>query len=71
MEETQIKDFVHHVCSEESLRRELAQDFDSVIAKEGFSSRVAGVLRRLTPLLLAHEGQESHPSLDWGVWWDC
>ena len=68
MEETQIKDFVHRVCNEESLRSELAQDFDSVMAKEGFTYRVAGVLRRLTPQLLAHEGLETITSLDW---WDC
>ena len=66
MEETEIKEFVHRVCNEESLRNELAENFDAVIAKEGFSSRVAGVLRRLAPQLLAHEG---HPSLNPTPFW--
>jgi metal-responsive CopG/Arc/MetJ family transcriptional regulator len=65
MEEIQIKEFVHRVCNEESLRNELAENFDAVIEKEGFSSRVAGVLRRLTPQLLAQEGQEVSPALSW------
>jgi hypothetical protein len=65
MEETQIKEFVHRVCNEESLRNELAENFDAVMAKEGFSSRVAGVLRRLTPQLLAHDDQEGRPALSW------
>ena len=65
MEETQIKEFVHRVYNEESLRNELAENFDAVMAKEGFSPRIAGVLRRLTPQLLAHEGQDNRPSLWW------
>jgi hypothetical protein len=65
MEEKQIQEFVHRAYSDESLRTELADNFDDVMQKESFSPRVANVLKRLTPQLLAHEGTEGRPGLEW------
>ena len=65
MEEKQIHEFVHRACNDESLRTELSHDFDGVMVKEGFSSRVASVLKRLTPQLLAHEGAAERQGLAW------
>ena len=49
MEEQQIRDFVHRVSTEETLRTELASNPQSVIEREGFSPRVAQVVMRLVP----------------------
>ena len=49
MEEQQIRDFVHRVSTEETLRTELANNPQSVIERESFSPRVAQVLMRLVP----------------------
>jgi hypothetical protein len=51
MEEQQIQDFVHRVSRDESLRKKLASDPDSVIMSEGFAPRVALILTRLVPQL--------------------
>ena len=51
MEEQQIRDFVHRVTTEETLRTELANNPQSVIEREGFSPRVAQVVMRLVPHL--------------------
>jgi hypothetical protein len=51
MEERIIQDFVHRVTNDDSLRKELASDPDSVIMREGFSPRVARVVARLVPHL--------------------
>lgn len=51
MEEQQIKDFVQRVSRDETLRKELAQDTDGVIMREGFSPRVAQIVARLVPHL--------------------
>ncbi len=51
MEEQQIRDFVHRVSTEETLRTELANNPQSVIEREGFSPRVAQVIMRLVPHL--------------------
>ena len=51
MEEQQIRDFVHRVSTEETLRTELASDPQSVIERESFSPRVAQVIMRLVPHL--------------------
>ncbi len=51
MEEQQIKNFVHRVSTEETLRTELANNPESVIEREGFSPRVAQVIMRLVPHL--------------------
>lgn len=65
MEEKQIQEFVHRAYSDGSLRTELADNFDDVMLKEGFSPRVVNVLKRLTPQLLAHEGTGGRPGLEW------
>ncbi len=49
MEEKQIRDFVHRVSQDESLRSALTQDPNSVIMREGFSPRVAQVIAKLVP----------------------
>ena len=51
MEEQQIRDFVHRVSTEETLRTELASNPQNVIEREGFSPRVAQVVMRLVPHL--------------------
>ncbi len=51
MEEQQIKNFVHRVSTEETLRTELANNPEAVIEREGFSPRVAQVVMRLVPHL--------------------
>lgn len=65
MEEQQIRDFVHRVTTEETLRNELATDPKTVIAREGFSSRVEQVVMRLVPHLTIDK------PLDTGFsWWN-
>ena len=51
MEEQQIKDFVQRVSSDETLRKELAQDPENVIMREGFSPLVTQIVARLVPHL--------------------
>ncbi len=51
MEEQQIRDFVHRVSTEDTLRTELASNPQTVIEREGFSPRVAQVVMRLVPHL--------------------
>ena len=51
MEEQQIKEFVHRVSCDEELRKELAQNPDCVLMREGFSPRVMQVVTRLVPHL--------------------
>jgi hypothetical protein len=51
MEEQQIKEFVHRVSCDEELRKELAQNPDSVLVREGFSPRVTQIVARLVPHL--------------------
>ncbi len=63
MEEQQIRDFVHRVTTEETLRTELASNPQSVIERESFSPRVAQVIMRLVPHLALDEGMK--PSLSW------
>lgn len=63
MEEQQIRDFVHRVSTEETLRAELASDPKSVIEREGFSPRVAQVVMRLIPHLAMNKPTEV--SLSW------
>jgi hypothetical protein len=65
MEEQIIQEFVHRVSIDESLRKELATEPDSVMMREGFSPRVARVLSRMVPHLLAGQsiGNENKP------WW--
>ena len=64
MEEQQIRDFVHRVTTEETLRTELASNPQSVIERESFSPRVAQVIMRLVPHLTMN--QTTDISL---VWW--
>ncbi|HLJ32290.1 MAG TPA: Nif11-like leader peptide family natural product precursor [Ktedonobacteraceae bacterium] len=65
MEEQQIKDFVHRVSSDETLRQELAQDPDSVIMREGFSPRVAQIVARLVPHLAFGDSSSTAPTNPW------
>ena len=65
MEEQQIKDFVHRVSRDETLRKELTQDPDSVITREGFSPRVAAIVTKLVPHLTLARG----PIDTKDVWW--
>lgn len=66
MEEQIIQEFVHRVSTDENLRKELATEPDSVMMREGFSPRVARVLTRMVPHLLAGQsvGDENKP------WWN-
>jgi hypothetical protein len=65
MEEQQIKDFVHRVSSDETLRKELAQNPDGVIMREGFSPRVTQIVARLVPHLAFGDSSSTAPS----GWW--
>ena len=66
MEEQIIQEFVHRVSSDESLRKELATEPEGVMMREGFSPRVARVLSRMVPHLLAGQsiGSDNKP------WWN-
>ncbi len=48
MEEQQIQNFVHRVSNDETLRKELAIDPNTVIMREGFSPRVVRITIRWT-----------------------
>ncbi len=63
MEEQQIRDFVHRVSTEETLRTELASNPQGVIERESFSPKVAQVIMRLVPHLALDK--EMKPSLRW------
>ena len=63
MEEQQIQDFVHRVSNDETLRKELATDANSVILRESFSPRVVQIVLRLVPYLAMDRSPE--PSFDW------
>ncbi len=65
MEERIIQDFVHRVSTDENLRKDLETNPDGVIMREGFSPRVARVVARMAPHLLAGQsiGSENKP------WW--
>ncbi len=52
---------MHRVSRDEELRKELASDPESVIAREGFSPRVARIIARLVPQLALDQSLE--PSL--------
>lgn len=58
MEEQQIFDFVRRVSVDESLRREVVETPEYVIAREGFSPRVASVIARLIPHLNVEQPTE-------------
>ncbi len=63
MEEQQIQDFVYRASTDEGLREELEHDPDSVIMREGFSPRMARVVKQLVPHLSLEE--PLGPSLHW------
>jgi len=63
MEEQMIQDFVHRVSRDEELRKELASDPNAVIAREGFSPRVARIIAHMIPQLALDKPLE--PSLYW------
>lgn len=65
VEEKQILEFVQRVSQDEALRKELTNDPDNVIMREGFSPRVAQVLMRLVPHMSAISGEISIGSLTW------
>ncbi|HCI82668.1 MAG TPA: hypothetical protein DHW02_23585 [Ktedonobacter sp.] len=51
MEEQQIRDLVHRISSDETLRQELEQDPQAFVQREGVSSAVARVIMKLVPKL--------------------
>ena len=63
MEEQQIRNFVHRVSTEETLRTELADNPEAVIERENFSPRVAQVIMRLVPHLALNK--EMKTSFSW------
>ena len=63
MEEQQIRNFVHRVSTEETLRTELANSPEAVIERENFSPRVAQVIMRLVPHLALNK--EMKTSFSW------
>lgn len=63
MEEQQIQDFVHRASKDEAFRKELANNLDGVIMREGFSPRVARIVTQLVPHLALDKPLE--PSLTW------
>jgi hypothetical protein len=65
MEVQQIQDFVHRVSTDEQLREELVCDPDGVIMREGFSPRMAWVVKQLVPHLSLEE--PLGPSLHWWI----
>ena len=67
MEERIIQEFVHRVSTDEKLRKEMETNPDGVIMREGFSPRVARVVSRMVPHLLAGQsiGSENKP------WWSA
>ena len=64
MEEQQIQEFVRRTTLDRALRSELGHNARGVIAREGFSGRVAGILLLLAPYLAF--GQ---PLSSAGKWW--
>jgi len=65
MEEKQLLEFVQRVSEDETLRKELTNDPDSVIMRESFSPRVARVVMRLVPHMSAMQWKEPAGSLNW------
>ena len=65
MEEQQIKEFVHRVSCDEELRKELAQNPDGVLMREGFSPRVTQIVARLVPHLTLSSSVGFAPN----AWW--
>jgi hypothetical protein len=65
MEEQQIQNFVHRVSNDETLRKELAIDPNTVIMREGFSPRVVRIVDRLVPHLAMN--QQLGPPFSWWI----
>lgn len=65
MEEQQIKEFVHRVSCDEELRKELAQNPDGVLMREGFSPHVMQVVTRLIPHLTVSSSVGFAPTTSW------
>lgn len=55
MEEQQIRNFVHRISTDETLRQQLTSNPDEVIAHESFTPSVARVVVRLIPYLTLHQ----------------
>ncbi len=66
MEEQQIKEFVHRVSCDEELRKELTENPDNVLMREGFSPRVMQVVMRLVPHLTLGGSLGFGPNYWWG-----
>lgn len=64
MEEQQIQEFVQRATRSEALRAELGRDPQGVVAREGFSSRVAEIILCLVPHLAFER-----PLNAVGKWW--
>ena len=66
MEEQQIRNFVHRISTDETLRQQLISTPDEVIARESFTPSVARVIARLVPHLTLHtEGSSGDVSYAW------
>jgi hypothetical protein len=59
MEEMQIEKFIYRTLDDEQLRIELADQPEAVIAREGFSPRVAAAILRLVPRVRAFNGGDT------------
>lgn len=64
MEEQQIQDFVHQAMLDQALRQELVRDPQALLARAGFSPRVARVLLQMVPHLAFEAPLDSA-----GRWW--
>ena len=64
MEEQQIRDLVHRISSDETLRQELAHDPQAFVQREGVSSAVARVIMKLVPKLTL-----TNTPLETATWW--
>lgn len=66
MEEQQIRQFVHRISTDETLRQQFTSNPHEVIAQESFTPSVARVIARLVPHLTLHkDGPASDVSLSW------
>lgn len=67
MEEQQIRNFVHRISTDETLRQQFTSNPDEVIAHENFTPNVARVVARLVPYLALHKDDSNNVVL--APWW--
>ncbi len=68
MEEKQIQEFVHRASRDQAFRQELLSNPESVIAQEGFSSRVAQIVTQLIPYLSLEDKDILSSYSNWWRW---